>query len=83
VREQAVRQARPLQEDFDARLHPAGWSAPGFTSDAAWTAPQLLELPADRPAAAGRHADYLRGDGGVEAKDALLRAREVPLVRDA
>ena len=72
---------RALQEDFDARLQPPGWSAPGFTPDAAWIPPQLLEVAADRPAAAGRHADYLR-DGGIEAKDAVMRAREVALVRE-
>jgi len=72
---------RALQEDFDARLHPPGWSEPGFTPGAAWLPPQLIELGADRPASAGPHADYLR-DGGVEAKDAVLRAREVALVRE-
>ena len=44
---------RALQEDFDARSHPAGWSAPGFAPDAAWLAPQLLDVGADKPAAAG------------------------------
>ena len=72
---------RALQEDFDARLHPLGWSAPGFTPDAAWLAPRLLEAGADRPAAAGAHADYL-SDGGIVASSAALRAREVPLVRE-
>ncbi len=72
---------RALQEDFDARLQPPAWSEAGFAADAAWIAPQLLDLEAQRPAAAGRHADYLR-DGGIEAKDAVLRAREVPLVRE-
>ncbi len=72
---------RALQEDFDARLHPVGWSAPGFTPDAAWIAPQLLDAGADRPAAAGTHADYL-SDGGIEPTAAALRAREVPLVRE-
>ena len=30
---------RSLQEDFDARLSPAGWSEPGHRPDAAWMAP--------------------------------------------
>jgi hypothetical protein len=72
---------RALQEDFDARAQPVGWSAPGFAPDAAWLAPQLLDAGADRPAAAGTHADYL-GDGGIAAATAVLRAREVPLVRE-
>jgi len=72
---------RALQEDFDARLRPAGWSEPGFAPDSAWTAPQVLEVPADRPAAAGAHYDYLT-DGGIDPASAVLRAREVPLVRE-
>ncbi len=72
---------RALQEDFDARLQPARWSEPGFTAGGEWLAPQLLEAGADRPAAAGTHADYLT-DGGIEARDAVLRAREVPLLRE-
>ncbi len=47
---------RALQEDFDARLRPAGWSEPGGAPDASWTAAQVLEVPADRPAAAGSHS---------------------------
>jgi hypothetical protein len=72
---------RALQEDFDARLRPAGWSEPGGPPDAAWTAAQVLEVPADRPAAAGSHYDYLT-DGGIDPATAELRAREVPLVRE-
>jgi hypothetical protein len=73
---------RALQEDFDARLRPRGWSEPGFAADAAWTAPRILDAPADRPAAAGSHHDYLT-DGGIEAAGAALRAREVPLLRES
>ncbi|HXY38017.1 MAG TPA: alpha-L-rhamnosidase N-terminal domain-containing protein, partial [Vicinamibacteria bacterium] len=72
---------RALQEDFDARLHPWGWNDPGYVADAGWMAPALLDAAADRPAAAGGHADYL-SDGGIAASEAVLRAREVPLVRE-
>ena len=72
---------RALQEDFDARLHPWGWSAPGFAPDEAWLEPQLVEAAADRPAAAAKQADYL-GDSSLEPEATSLRAREVPLVRE-
>jgi len=72
---------RALQEDFDARLHPSGWSAPGFAPDEAWLEPQLLDAAADRPAAAGKHADYL-ADASLEPEATSLRAREVPLLRE-
>ena len=38
----------PNLKDFDARLRPAGWGEAGFARDAAWTSPQVLEVPADR-----------------------------------
>ena len=72
---------RALQEDFDARLHPWGWSAPGFAPDEAWLEPQLVEAAADRPAAAAKQADYL-SDSSLEPEATSLRAREVPLVRE-
>jgi hypothetical protein len=74
---------RALQEDYDARLAPERWSEPeGTAADDAWVAARVLELGADEPAAAGPHADYLT-DGGIDAAGAVLRAREVPLLREA
>ena len=73
---------RALQEDYDARLAPDRWSEPGVAVDASWVEPQVLELGADKPAAAGPQADYLT-DGGIAALGAVLRAREVPLLREA
>lgn len=72
---------RALQEDFDARLHPAGWSEPGFAPDAAWMGAHVLAPSASVPAAALSHEDYLT-DGGVDPGAAVLRAREVPLLRE-
>jgi hypothetical protein len=72
---------RALQEEFDARLHPWGWSSAGFVPDEAWLAPRLLDAPADRPAAADTHADYL-ADSSLDREGTALRAREVPLVRE-
>ena len=54
---------RALQEDFDARLHPAGWSTAFYSPDSGWLRPRL-------------------GDAGAERPGALLRARELPLVRE-
>jgi hypothetical protein len=64
---------RALQEDYDARLAPERWSEPGAALDASWVEPQVLELGADKPAAAGPHADYLT-DGGIAAEGSVLRA---------
>ncbi len=73
---------RALQEDFDARLRPAGWGEPGFAPDASWVGADVLAVAADRPAAAGTHYEYL-SDGGIDPATAELRAREVPLVRES
>ncbi len=72
---------RALQEDLDARLSPVGWSETGFAADASWLVPQLLDAGSDRPAAAGSHYDYLT-DGGIDPQQAVLRAREVPVLRE-
>jgi alpha-L-rhamnosidase len=72
---------RALQEDFDARLHPWGWSEPASAPDAGWLTPQRIEVPSDRPAAAGPQPDYLR-DSMLDLETTALRAREVPLVRE-
>ena len=72
---------RSLQEEFDARLHPDGWSEPGFSPDDSWMAPRLVDARADAPAAAGTHEDYLT-DGRIDPAAAELRAREVPLLRE-
>jgi alpha-L-rhamnosidase len=72
---------RALQEDFDARLHPAGWSEPGFVPDAAWIEPQLQDAGADRPAAAASYVDSLTGVE-IDAGATVLRARETLPVRE-
>ncbi len=74
---------RSLQEDFDARLHPAGWESPGFSPGAGWTAPMILpdSSPASTPIAAGYHeyALDLRGDPA----QCGLRPRSIPLMRES
>jgi alpha-L-rhamnosidase len=72
---------RSLQEDFDARLRPEGWSEPGLSPDAAWTAARVLDAPADGPAAAGSQEEYLSGVR-IDPASTELRAREVPLLRE-
>ena len=40
---------RALQEEFDARLHPYGWDAPGAKLDDAWVAAAALRCGSDQP----------------------------------
>jgi len=63
-----------LQEDFDARLRPPAGASPASSRTPRGRAPGL-EVPADRPAAAGSHYDYLT-DGGIDpAGRRSVRAR--------
>jgi alpha-L-rhamnosidase len=72
---------RALQEEYDARRSPAGWAELAFAPGDEWLPPAVLEVGPDRPAAAGGHEDYLT-DAVLDPAPAVLRAREVPLVRD-
>jgi len=71
---------RALQEDFDARMRPAGWSGPGAVGGE-WMPALELECPSDRPPSSGGYRDYL-SDGGLDQTSASLIVREVPLVRE-
>jgi hypothetical protein len=72
---------RCLQEEFDARLFPYGWSSPNFTPNHDWLPAMLLDCPADKPASCGSYTEYeydFRGD----SKESQLRARSIPLMRE-
>ncbi len=72
---------RCLQEEFDARLYPYGWSSPEFTIGSDWIAAMPLDCPADKPASCGAYTEYeydFRGDPKVSQ----LRARAVPFTSE-
>ena len=74
---------RSLQEEFDARLHPAGWDATGAQDQARWLPAQVLDCPADKPIACG-HGGPWAGDT-VDLTDpavSALRLRQIPAVRE-
>ncbi|MDR3676880.1 MAG: alpha-L-rhamnosidase N-terminal domain-containing protein [Acidobacteriota bacterium] len=72
---------RALQEEFDARLFPYGWTSPGFAPNQDWLPAMPLECPADKPAICSTYPEYMlnfRGDPGTSQ----LRARSIPLMRE-
>ncbi len=72
---------RCLQEEFDARLYPYGWSSPDFVVGRNWLPAMPLECPADKPAACATYAEYeydFRGDPSISQ----LRARSIPFMRE-
>ncbi|HMD60143.1 MAG TPA: alpha-L-rhamnosidase N-terminal domain-containing protein [Opitutaceae bacterium] len=73
---------RALQEEFDARLYPQGWSLPGFRADGQWLPAMPLEGSPNRPALATNYPDYMLDLGGGPA-DSRLRPRSIPLLRES
>ena len=74
---------RSLQEEFDARGHPQGWDAPGFADGAAWAAPMILPgSSAAAPPISSTYNEYAL-DLGADPARCGLRARSIPLVREA
>ncbi len=73
---------RALQEEFDARLHPAGWDTPEFTPDERWMPAMLLSCPPDKPPSC---SGYITTDSLDQAAPdvSALRARQIPLVQEA
>ncbi len=72
---------RALQEEFDARIHPWGWDAPGYSLDSAWV--PALEFPCapDRPPITGAYPDHF-GLGRIARDASALMERDIPLVRE-
>ena len=72
---------RALQEEFDARLYPHGWSTRGFRTDAAWLPAAVLEGSPNKPALATRFIEYSQGMRNAPP-EAELRPRSVPMLRE-
>ena len=73
---------RCLQEEFDARRYPYGWTGEGYRTDVEWLPAMLLPgVSSKDPAICSGYTDYafdLRGDEGVSA----LRPRSIPLMEE-
>ena len=68
---------RALQEEFDARLYPDGWTSSHYLPDTDWIQPEILKGSSSKPALNTNSADYLNnssGDGGSTE----LRKRSIP-----
>ena len=70
---------RSLQEEFDARLYPWGWSTPSFTATQDWLAAMPLPGSPNKPALSAGYPDYAL-DVGAGPTDTELRPRSIPLL---
>ena len=74
---------RSLQEEFDARVYPYGWDAPGYAPDAAWSAPMILpQSTPDTPPISSYYNEY-EFDLRADPAKCGLRPRSVPLMRES
>ena len=72
---------RALQEEFDARQYPYGWTSPQFEPDRDWLDAMPLDCPPDKPPICSTYFDYLHG-ADADRDDCELRPRRIPLLRE-
>lgn len=70
---------RSLQEEFDARLYPTGWTTIDFQLDESWLPAMELNCPSDKPAICSTYNEYMMDMQG-ERSICQLRERSVPLL---
>src|SRR5579862_1381049 len=70
---------RALQEQFDARLHPEGWSTHDFTLDRDWLDAMILTGNANKPTICTNYVNYLEFFDNAP-REAQLLPRSIPLL---
>lgn len=74
---------RSLQEEFDARLHPQGWTKAGFApEEGEWLDAMALDGSPNKPALSTTYYEYVN-DFGAGPAAAELRPRSVPLLEES
>lgn len=71
---------RSLQECFDARLYPQGWTEPGYTMDSSWLGAMVVG-PGSRPSISNGYRDY-QWESRNNSRVAQLRERSVPMLKE-
>ena len=69
---------RALQEVFDARRHPYGWSGADFRPDADWLPAMTLECAPDKPPLSSNYSDY-QLETSISPQLCQLRPRTIAL----
>jgi alpha-L-rhamnosidase len=71
---------RALQEEFDARQYPKGWTTPAFQTDNTWLGARELSGRADQTALSAGASDYLFD--ASSSSTTQLRRRSIPMLRE-
>ncbi len=72
---------RALQEVFDARLYPHGWTSPAFAPNHDWLPAMPLDCPPSKPPICSSYPDYLFDTAGVP-ESCALRPRRIPQMEE-
>ncbi len=72
---------RALQEEFDARLYPYGWTTADYAPGAEWLPAMVLEGAPNKPALATKFSEYASGIRNAPAS-CELRPRSVPMLNE-
>ena len=73
---------RSLQEEFDARLYPYGWTSPEFHEDSDWLDAMALDCAPNKPPVCSKYTEYLLDTSG-EPRNAQLRPRSIPQISES
>jgi hypothetical protein len=73
---------RALQEEFDSRLYPYGWTEPSFQLDGQWLSAMPLTGSPNKPALSTNYYEYTLDLGGGPP-DSELRPRSIPMLRES
>lgn len=73
---------RALQEQFDARHYPHGWTHPSYTPDHRWRPAMPLQGSPNKPALSTSYYEY-QLDLGTGPADTELRPRSIPLMQES
>ncbi len=72
---------RSLQEEFDAKLYPHGWTESTFVPTRDWLPAMVLDCPSNKPPIASSYTEYML-DIGTGPPNAELRPRSIPLLSE-
>jgi len=72
---------RALQEEFDARKYPYGWTKVEFETDDNWLSAMPIPGASHQPTLTTGYADYQYDSSGAAA-DCALRQRHIPLLKE-
>jgi len=73
---------RALQEEFDARLYPYGWTEENYRAGNDWLAAMPLEGSPNKPALSTQYYEYTLDVGGGPS-NTELRPRSIPLMHES